>query len=92
MFCNNLVFSLVVDTVTTMVQGCNNPGIGLLQPCCNKMMHIIMQQNERKNFSFSLWLLILLLEELLRGVDLRKGRRKKLFFSVAGTIPGLLDL
>ena len=44
--CNNLVFSLVIDTVTTMVQGCNNPGTGLLQPCCNKMM----QQNEEKSF------------------------------------------
>ena len=70
--CNNLVFRLVIDTVTTMVQGCNNPGnnpgTGLLQPCCNKTM----QQNEEK-ISFSLWLLILLVEP-------RKGRRKKLSF------------
>ena len=75
-----------------MVQGCNNPGIGLLQPCCNKMMHIIMQQNERKKISLSLWLLILLLEELLRGVEVRKGGESNFFFSVAGTVPGLLDL
>ena len=45
--CNNLVFSLVIDTVTTMVQDCNNPGIGLLQPCCNKMIDIIMQQGKK---------------------------------------------